>query len=238
MAIAKVKKRFFPVEIPILSKETNLLGFNINELDGKFLKYDLTRMLRGKSVLARFKVEVKEEKASAKPVEISVLPYFIKRMVRKGTSYIEDSFSAEAADSIIQLKPLLISRRKISRAVRKELRKTAREELTKYIQKKNSEVLFNELLRGQLQKDLSGILKKVYPLSLCEIRNFKVEKFLDKKEKPVEEKKAEEPKEDQLEGKAQTPEKKTTEKEDEEKKKDEKVKSDIKKKKEAAEKKK
>jgi ribosomal protein S3AE len=181
MAIAKIKKKFFSVEIPAISKETNLLGYGIEDFDGIFLKYDLTRMLRGKSSLARFRVEVKEGKAIAKPVELSVLSYFIKRMVRKGTDYIESSFLTECSDASVTIKFLLVSRRKTSRVVRNALRNRFIEEMKNYLKEKDSESIFRELMRGQIQKDLGVKLKKVYPLSLCEIRVFKVEKFLENK---------------------------------------------------------
>lgn len=199
MAIAKVKKKFFPVEIPIISKETNLLAYEVGELDGKFLKYDLTRMLRGKSVLAKFRIDVKEGRAVAKPVEISVLQYFIQRMIRKGTNYIEDSFSTECADAIVKIKPLLISRRKTSRAVRNALRKKSREELTNYLKNKDSESVFRELLRGQIQKELGTVLKKIYPLSFCEIRIFRVDKFIEKNKKEEAQEKKEKSSEDKKE---------------------------------------
>jgi len=61
--------------------------------------------------------------------------------------------------------------------VRKELRKKAKEELTEYTKNKKSEDIFDEVIRNQIQKPLSVKLKKIYPLSLCEIR------ILESKEK-------------------------------------------------------
>ena len=96
-------------------------------------------------------------------------------MIRKGTNYVEDSFSAKCKDAQIKIKPFMITRKKVSRAVRKALREKAREELTNYIKNKGKEELFEDLFKNQLQKSLSLKLKKIYPLSLCEIRVFKVE---------------------------------------------------------------
>lgn len=175
MARAKRKKRFFDVEIPIINQKTQLQAYELKELDGRIIKYDLTRILRGKSMLLHLKVKIEGEKATAIPIEAKLMPYFLRRMVRKGTNYIEDSFSAECKDAKLRIKPMLISRRRISRAVRKALREKAREELTNYVKDKNSTTLFDELLKNQLQKPLSLKLKKIYPLSLCEIRIFKVE---------------------------------------------------------------
>ena len=101
-------------------------------------------------------------------------------MVRRGTDYIEDSFIAKCKDAEVRIKPFIISRRKIHKSIRKALREKAKEELTSYIKDKSSEEIFNEIIRNQLQKPLSLKLKKIYPLSACEIRIFEVVKFLKK----------------------------------------------------------
>ena len=181
MAQAKRKKRFFDVEIPLINKETQLQAYGINELEGKFIKYDLTRLLRGKSMLLGLKVSVKEDKAIATPREIRLMPYFLKRMVRKGTDYVEDSFSTECKDAQVRIKPFLIARRRVPRAIRKALRNKAKEELINYVKNKTSKELFEEIINNQIQKTLSLKLKKIYPLSLCEIRIFKIEHELKSK---------------------------------------------------------
>jgi ribosomal protein S3AE len=184
MAIAKRKKRFFDVEMPIIGKQTQLQAYSIEELDGKYIKYDLTKTMRGKGMLLQLKVKVIDEKAIASPRQTQLLSFFLKRMVRKGTNYVEDSFSTNCKDAQIRIKPFLVTRRKVSRAVRKALREKAKEELIKYCEKQNSESLFADLLNNKIQKELSLKLKKIYPLSLCEIRVLRVEKELEKTEKP------------------------------------------------------
>ena len=176
MAIAKRKKKLFDVEIPLIKKTTQLQAYELKELNGKFVKYDLTRILRGKSMMLQLRVKVEGEKATSVPREIKLMPYFLRRMVRKGTNYVEDSFSTECKNAQIRIKPFLIARRKVSRAVRKALRKKAREELINYVKDKNTETLFQEILENRIQKPLSLKLKKIYPLALCEIRVLKVEK--------------------------------------------------------------
>ncbi len=176
MAIAKRKKRFFDVEIPIIKKTTQLQAYDLKELNGKIIKYDLTRILRGKSMLLQLQVKVEGEKATSVPIQSKLMPYYLRRMVRKGTNYIEDSFSAPCKNGQLKIKPLLVSRRKISRVVRKALKDKAKEEITNYVKERTSETLFEELLKNHIQKSLSLKLKKIYPLSLCEIRILKVEK--------------------------------------------------------------
>ncbi len=191
MAIAKRKKKFFDVEMPLIKRQTQLQAYAPSELENRHIKYDLTRMLRGKGMLLQLKVNVEEDKLIANPKAIQLMPYYLKRMVRKGTNYVEDSFPTDCKDARIRIKPFLITRRKVSRKVRKALRNKAKEELINYVKDKSTKRIFEEILKNQLQKTLSLKLKKIYPLSLCEIRVLKVEKeFTPKKEetKKVEEK--------------------------------------------------
>ena len=178
MAIAKKRKKFFDVEMPLIGRQTQLQAMEIKEIDGRYIKYDLTRILKGKNILLQLKVSVNGDEAIAKPREIILLPYYLKRMIRKGTDYVEDSFSANCKDAQLKIKPFLITRKKVSKAIRRALREKAKEELTKSIKSKEAEKIFDEILRNKLQKELSLKLKKIYPLSLCEIRILKVEKDL------------------------------------------------------------
>lgn len=174
MAQAKKKQRFFDVDIPILKKETQLYAYEQEEIEGRTIIYDLTRILRGKSVLLSLKVKIESGKATSSPREFVILPYFIRRMIRKGVSYVEDSFVTETKDAKVEIKPFLITRKKVSREVRKALRDKAKEEIILYLKSKTSEEVFEDLIQTRMQKPLSLKLKKIYPLSLCEIRMFKV----------------------------------------------------------------
>lgn len=176
MAIAKKKKRFFDVDMPLIQKQTQLQAYNIEEVDGKYINYDLTRFLKGKSIMLKFKVSVDGDKATSVPRESKVMPYYIRRAIRKGTHYVEDSFSTETKDAHVRIKPFLITRRKVPRSVRKSLRDYARNYLEDYVKQFSYNRVFDEILKNKVQKELSLYLKKVYPLSFCEIRVFRVER--------------------------------------------------------------
>jgi len=176
MAQKKQRKKFFDVEMPSISKTTQLQAYEIKELDTKYIKYDLTRILRGKGMEIRLKVKVQGDKATAEPTRIKLMPYYIKRIVRKGTNYVEDSFSTNCKNAQIRIKPFLITRRKVSRAVRKALREKCKQALIDYTKDKTTNEIFEDILRNRLQKTLSLKLKKIYPLSACEIRVLNVEK--------------------------------------------------------------
>ena len=176
MVKAKGKKKFFEVEIPLINKTTELQAYAPEDLNKRIIRYDLTRALKGKSILLQLEVKVDGEKITTVPIKTQVMPYFLKKMVRKGTNYVEDSFSTPCQDGQIRIKPFLVTRRKVSRKVRKALREKAHEELVNYAKDKKIETIFEDLLKNSIQKPLSLKLKKIYPLSFCEIRILKVEK--------------------------------------------------------------
>lgn len=167
--------------MPLIRRSTQLQAYEIKDLNNRFIKYDLTRIFKGKSMLITFKTEVKEDEVDAIPKELRLMPFYLRRMVRRGTNYVEDSFSTETKDSIVRIKPFLVTRRKVSRAVRKALRNKTKEELTLWAKENTSEKMFDEVLKNKIQRELSIKLKKIYPLSLCEIRVLKVEKTNEEK---------------------------------------------------------
>ena len=176
MAQAKRKKKFFDIEIPILKKETQLYGYDLKDLANRTISYDLTRLLKGKSALLYLRITIEGDKATAHPKELRLLPYFIRRMVRKGTDYVEDSFSAESKTDLLTIKPILVTRKKVSRDVKRALREEAKKEIINYVKSIDSDTLFDEILKNKIQKILSLKLKKIYPLSLCEIRTIQIKK--------------------------------------------------------------
>lgn len=180
------KKKFFEIELPLIKQKAELLASSENELNGRTIKIDLTRKLRGKSLEIIFKIIEKESKIKAEPCRLHLLGYFIRRMMRTSINYVEDSFQAECKNAVLRIKPFLITRKKVSRAVRKALRNKAKEEIINTAKDKNYEELFSEIISGKLQKSLSLKLKKIYPLALCEIRDIFIEK---RKEEIVKEEK-------------------------------------------------
>ena len=66
-----------------------------------------------------------------------------------------------------------------------------------------------------MQKELSLILKKIYPLSLCEVKSMEIEKDLEVKESPKKsEEKTKQENEEEYSEKPEKKEKKTKKKED------------------------
>jgi len=180
--MAALKKKFFEVEIPLTNSSVELLAYNIESLNKKTIKLDLTRQLRGKSIEVAFQTRLEKSKLIADPVRLSLMPFFIRRMLRKNISYVEDSFSVECKDGWLRIKPFLVTRKKVSRRVRKALRDETKNWLIDYSKDKKTKEIFSDIIGNRLQKSLSLKLKKIYPLALCEIRVLKIEKVKEQEE--------------------------------------------------------
>lgn len=185
-----IKKKFFPVEIPILRKQIELYGQDITEFRGKTIKINLANELHGKALDIRLKVDMERDKAIATPIEIKLLSSYLKRTTRKGTDYAENSFIAECKDAKIKIKTLAITRKRVTKKVLVSLAKTSKEEIEKYLKDKKFEDIINEILSNKLQKQLMTKLKKIYPLNTFEIKQFAVytkEEYSEEKEQQKEE---------------------------------------------------
>ena len=94
--------------------------------------------------------------------------------MRRGIDYVEDSFRVNCRDAILSIKPFLITRKNVSRAVRNALRFNTRKFIDAYIKIRTTKELFSDIISNKLQRGMALKLKKVYPLAMCEIRLFEV----------------------------------------------------------------
>lgn len=168
------KKVFHEIQAPFTATKIQLYAGALEELNGKVVRLDLTRNLRGKGLELKMKVKLEEGKLVAEPVALELAGSYIRRMIRKGTDYVEDSFTASCKDASVVVKPFLITRNKVSRALRNTLRVQAKAHLESYLKARSAKEVFTDITTNKAQKDLSLKLKKIYPLALCEIRVFKL----------------------------------------------------------------
>lgn len=170
------RKKYIEVQVPFLGESLRVLG-TPQELDNKTIKLDLTRKLRGKGLTIRLRIFNIEGKLFAIPNNLTLTSSYIRRMMRKRTNYIEDSFQARCSDIQATFKPHLITRKKVSRAVRKNIRNTAKAFIIEYSKGRDYITLCQDIFDGTLQKTLLPKLKKIYPLSFCDIRVFETKEL-------------------------------------------------------------
>lgn len=165
-----LRKKFIEVEIPMLNEKVSVAG-PVEKLKNKTIKIDLSRKLKGRGLDITFQI-LNRDSIFAIPKKMKLIKSYIIKMIRKNSSYVEDSFKADCKDIKVTIKPFLITRKKVSKAVCKNLRNTAKTFLIENLKEKNYIEICNEIFQGNLQKELLPKLKKIYPLSFCEIRVF------------------------------------------------------------------
>ena len=177
------RKKFFEVKIPLTATKIYLYSYSPEDLEGNVIKLDLTKNLRGKNLEFKARIKLNKNELTGELISLHLLPSYIRKVMRRGTDYIEDSFEETSKDARIKIKPLMITRKRVSRAVRKAIRENARKYLQARIKSRNTEELFSEIMTSKLQKELSLKIKKIYPLAFCEIRIIKVIRKTESKSK-------------------------------------------------------
>lgn len=171
-----MKKSFYEVKTPLTSTRVQLYAYNPEELAGRTIKLDLTKSLRGKNLILIMRVKNNDGVLEAVPEKVELAMSYMKKAVRKGIDYAEDSFEVECRDSVLRVKPFLITRRRVSRGVLNLLRENAKKTAESYIKTRDKMEVFSDVIANKLQKQLAQKLKKIYPLAMCEIRVVEVVK--------------------------------------------------------------
>lgn len=174
------KKKFITVEVPIMGESIDVLG-TVEDLKNRTIKLDLSRKLKGKGLEITVKIMENEGQLFGIPKRLELMRFYLLRTMRKRAIYVEDSFETACKDVTVKIKPFLITRKKVSRAVRGNLRKTAREFLSNYVKDLTFIELAEQTISGDIQKEMLPKLKKVYPLSFSDLRILET-KELDKAE--------------------------------------------------------
>mgnify|MGYP005838972503 CR=1 FL=1 len=229
------KKKWFPIKAPNIFGEKTL-GESIltdpNDMKGRHMTLNLMNITgspKNQNANIQFKIkDVKDGQGITKVVKYELISSFIKRVVRRGRTKIDDSFIAKTSDYRVRIKPIIITNTKVPKSVASKLRLQVRKILKDKLKKVNFEKAVDEVLKGNFEKDVKNTIADVTPIRNFHIRILKVEHKKGEKEEVKEEiEEPEEKVEETKEEKEDEPEKKT-EKKDEKKKepKEEKKKED------------
>jgi ribosomal protein S3AE len=142
---------------------------------GKVVKVNLMNLTgdpKKQSFSARFKVTKSEDAgAEADFIGYAMSNSQAKRMVRRATDKVEDSFLIQTKDNAtVRIKPVLVTRNSTNKSVLTALRKKSKEFITERSKATDYTNLVSEILTGRLQKDLRLSLKKIYPTNIVEIK--------------------------------------------------------------------
>ena len=152
---------------------------DINQLLGKTVIVNVSRLLedmKKQQATVTFKVnEIKGDQALAAPVTYEMLSAHTRRLVRTNKDKIEDSFVIESKDKIkLRIKPITLTRNKTKNSVLTKIRMKTREYFINFAAKSDFKTILVEVMRGDVQKSLRNDMKKIYPLSIFEIRKIEV----------------------------------------------------------------
>src|SRR3989344_3682843 len=172
--IKSVRKKFFEVSVPLTAAKVHVYGHAVEQFENQVIKIDLTKSLRGKSLELRTKIHNNNGTIESTPISLELLGSYLRKAISKGTNYVEDSFEIDCKDAHIRIKPFLLTRRRVSRAIRNELRKTAHKFIEGYCKVRSADEIFSDVTANKIQKELAYKLKKIYPLAFCEIRILEI----------------------------------------------------------------
>jgi len=152
-------------------------AYVIQDLMGKTLKINLmtlTNNPRGQSINLHFKIKnISENNCIADIIDYKISNSHIKRLVRKASNKLEESFLVKTKDGVaFRIKPLILTRYKANKSVLTDLRKKIYEIITEFISEKDSLDIYSQVISHKLQMEVKNSIKKIYPIAICEIKAF------------------------------------------------------------------
>ncbi|MBI2103054.1 hypothetical protein HYT55_04395 [Candidatus Woesearchaeota archaeon] len=126
---------------------------------------ELTNNVKDQSAYVSFRMtKVEGTTVHTEPIGYSLTPSYVKRLVRKNTSRLDDYFVLQTkAGERVVLKTIMVTRSKVQRSVQKALRSTMRSLLQGELRKMDFTGFLALLVSGRLRKTLSS-LNKITPL--------------------------------------------------------------------------
>ncbi len=176
--VSVVRKRWYSVKAPKVFNEVvfaETLAADPKLLKGRGITTSLSNVNRGmkkQNLEVKFKiVDVKGNDCLTEFYSMEIASPFVKRLVKRAKRRVDDSFVVETKDNVkVRVKPLLLVREHVQKGVLTGLRKVTQDYCEGLAKEVEFNVFVNKVLAGEVQRDLKGLLKKVYPVSTVQIR--------------------------------------------------------------------
>lgn len=174
------KKVWVPIYAPKMLNDAYLGESLVSDKDamvGKSLTLNLsifTRDMKKQSTDVSFRVKsVVDNKGLTDVTGLSLTNSYVKRLVRRGKSKVEDSFLAVTKDGFtLRIKPIVITNNLVNSEIKSKIRSIAKEELTNLAAGNNVEDVYEVLLAQKIQKELKDKMSKLYPLRYVDVRQI------------------------------------------------------------------
>ena len=172
---------------------------------GKTVKVNLTSLtndIKKQNKTVSFAISrVDGDLGHTEVIGLEIVPTSLRRWVRKGRTRLDQTIKAITLDEKpVTVKLILITNNTIKGLVHQKMQAELKRLMYKKISKSHYNELTEEIIQNKIQRELKSKLSKVYPLRTCEIRFFKLERFLKSvdlrkiKDAMLQEKKRPEPK--------------------------------------------
>ncbi|MFC1800874.1 hypothetical protein ACFLZB_00205 [Nanoarchaeota archaeon] len=181
----KVKKKYwFPIIAPkqFHNKELGEIHLiNPEKAINRTLRINLqnlTESMRDQNVYIKFRItSASGNNLNTEPIGYFMVPASIKRMVRRHSDRIDESFVIETADKKkARFKFILVTLNNTKRSVNTSIRKALLENISQEIPKMTFEEVLSKLIPHRLQNELKKKLSKVYPVKIVEVKHLSIEK--------------------------------------------------------------
>ncbi len=174
----KKKKKWYPIQASGMFKDLKIGETPSSEaslLVGKKIAINLMELTndpKKQNFRVVFKVvKVENDKGITDLIGYEMLVTHVKRLMRKGVEKIEESFMVESKDNIkMQVKPTLLTRRKINRSTASAIRIKVNEVLAAEAKKYDYNDFIQQIIFNKIQKQVKDIINKIYPLVAVEFR--------------------------------------------------------------------
>lgn len=129
------------------------------------------------NIQINFKIVKKQDNGLVTEVlGYSISPNSMRKMMRRRRSKIVDSFVVKTKDGqTVRIKPFVITRNKTTGSVRSALRRQLRVTIAKRVSELAFSDVIKELVARRFQRGINDRLRKVYPVQICEIKQFSIE---------------------------------------------------------------
>lgn len=176
--VKRKKKVWVPMQAPEFLNKAFLGESLVSDREamiGKSLTLNLsifTKDMKKQNIDVSFRVKsIVDGKGLTEIVGLALTNSYIKRLVRRGKSKVEDSFTAKTKDGFtVRIKPVVVTNNLVNAGVATKIRALAKEELTNLANNEHVDSFFEILLAQKVQKELKDKLSKVYPLRYVDVR--------------------------------------------------------------------
>jgi len=121
-------------------------------------------------------IKVEKDRAITEFKSYNLLQTAVKRLAQKDKEKVSDSFTIKTKDNIlVRVKPMFVTKSTTKQSVLSSLRKECRKFLEEYAKRNTYSNMVLDIIGFRIQIGLKNQLKKIYPITVCQIKTFEKE---------------------------------------------------------------